>query len=122
MVLVVEDEDGLRLAVCKMVRKRGFSVIEASDGRAGVDLFRANERKINVVLLDLTLPEMTGGDVLRELRRMRPDVIVIITTAYGQDSVGKAIGEQQPWLYIRKPYRLSEVADLIQGGCLHTRS
>jgi two-component system cell cycle sensor histidine kinase/response regulator CckA len=122
IVLVVEDEDELRLAVCKMLRKRGFSVIEASDGRAGVDLFRANERKINVVLLDLTLPEVTGGDVLRELRRMRPDVIVIITTAYSQDSVRKAIGEQQPWLYIRKPYRLSEVADLIRSACLHTRS
>jgi two-component system cell cycle sensor histidine kinase/response regulator CckA len=115
-VLVIEDEEALRLAVSKMLRKQGFSVVEASDGPAGLDLFRGNERKIDAVLLDLTLPGKSGPEVLEELRRMRPDVKVIITTAYGQDSVRKAIGEQQPWLYIRKPYRVSEVADLIRSG------
>ncbi len=58
---MVEDEDALRLAVSKMLHKRGFSVVEASDGPAGVDLFRANEREIDVVLLDLTLPRMPAG-------------------------------------------------------------
>jgi len=121
-VLVVEDEDALRLAVSKMLRKRGFSVVEASDGRAGVDQFRGNEREIDVVLLDLTLPGMTGREVLEELRQMRPDVKVIITTAYSHDTALKAIGGQQPWLYIRKPYRFSEVTDLLRNVCSHTRS
>ena len=121
-VLVVEDEDALRLAVSKMLRKRGFSVVEASDGRAGVDQFRGNEREIDVVLLDLTLPGMTGREVLEELRRIRPDVKVILTTAYNKDSALAAIGGQQPWLYIRKPYRLSEVTDLLRNVCPHTRS
>src|SRR5260221_13434594 len=91
MVLVVEDEDGLRLAVCKMLRKRGFSVIEASDGRAGVDLFRANERKINVVLLDLTLPEMTGGGVFREVRRIEPGRRAVNNPTYQHDCMRKKI-------------------------------
>jgi PAS domain S-box-containing protein len=121
-VLVVEDEDTLRIAVSKMLRKRGFSVVEASDGRAGVDQFRGNEREIDVVLLDLTLPGMTGREVLEELRQMRPDVKVIITTAYSHDTALKAIGGQQPWLYIRKPYRFSEVTDLLRNVCPHTRS
>ena len=56
-VLVVEDEETLRLAVSKMLRMKGFSVIEAIDGDAAVDLFRANESDIAVVLLDMTLPE-----------------------------------------------------------------
>ena len=117
---MVEDEDALRDGVSKMLRKRGFSVVEAGDGRAGVDLFRANEREIDVVLLDLTLPGMTGREVLEELRRIRPDVKVIITTAYGQDSALKAMGDQQSWLYIRKPYRLSEVTDLVRNVRLHS--
>src|SRR5262249_28400726 len=116
-VLVVEDEDGLRIAVSKMLRKQGFSVIEARDGRAGVDLFRANQREIDVVLLDLTLPGMTGREVLEELRQMRLDVKVIITTAYSQDSAQKAIGGEQRWLYIRKPYQLGEVTDLLRNAC-----
>ena len=117
---MVEDEDALRDGVSKMLRKRGFCVVEAADGRSGVDLFRANEREIDVVLLDMTLPGMTGREVLEELRRMRPDVKVIITTAYSQDSALKAMGDQQSWLYIRKPYRLSEVTDLVRNVCLHS--
>ena len=119
-VLVVEDEDALRDGVSKMLRKRGFCVVEAADGRSGVDLFRANGREIDVVLLDLTLPGMTGREVLEELRRIRPDVRVIVTTAYSQDSALKAMGDQQSWLYIRKPYRLSEVTDLVRNVCLHS--
>jgi two-component system cell cycle sensor histidine kinase/response regulator CckA len=115
-VLVIEDEEPLRFAVSKMLRKRGFSVVEASDGRAGMDLFKSNERKIDAVLLDLTLPGMTSRTVLEELRRMRPDVKVIVTTAYSQDRAREAIGALQPWLYIQKPYRVSEVADLLRIG------
>jgi PAS domain S-box-containing protein len=121
-VLVVEDEDALRDGVSKMLRKRGFCVVEAGDGRSGVDLFRASDRVIDVVLLDMTLPGMTGREVLEELRRMRPDVKVIVTTAYSQDSALKAMGGQQSWLYIRKPYHLSEVTDLVRNVCLHTLS
>jgi DNA-binding response OmpR family regulator len=120
-VLVVEDEDELRMAVSKMLRKRDFCVIEAPDGRAGVDLFRANQREFDVVMLDLTLPGMTGRQVLEELRRLRPDLKVIITTAYSQDTAVKALGGQQSWFYIRKPYRAVEIEDLLRSVCLRGR-
>ena len=120
-VLVVEDEEELRTAVSKMLRKRDFRVVEAPDGRAGVDLFRANQRQFDVVLLDLTLPGMTGREVLEELRRLRPDLKVIITTAYSQDTAVKALGGQQSWFYIRKPYRAVEIEDLLRSVCVHER-
>jgi two-component system, cell cycle sensor histidine kinase and response regulator CckA len=121
-ILIVEDEEELRIAVSKMLRKLKFSVIEASDGRTGVDLFRASQKEIDVVLLDLTLPGMTGGEVLQEVRRLRPDVAVVITTAYSKDSALTAIDKGQSWLFIRKPYRLSELADLLRSVCLRGRS
>ena len=120
-VLVVEDEEPLRLAVSKVLRKRGFSVLDASDGRAGVDLFRINEQQIDVVLLDLTLPGMNGREVLEELRRIRPGVSVIITTAYSQDSALKAINGQPPWAFIRKPYQLNELVNLLREACSQQR-
>jgi two-component system, cell cycle sensor histidine kinase and response regulator CckA len=118
---VVEDEDELRQAVSKLLRKRGFGVVEARDGRAAVDLFRANQQTIDVVLLDLTLPGMTGREVLEELRRLRPDLKVIITTAYSRDTALKALGGQHAWFYIRKPYRAVELVDLLQDICLQGR-
>jgi two-component system, cell cycle sensor histidine kinase and response regulator CckA len=113
-ILVIEDEDALCLAVSKMLRRKGLTVIEADNGKTGIDLFRVNASQIDVVLLDLTLPGISGLDVLRELRRIQPDVKVIITSAYSQHRVLDAIGEQQPWFYIRKPYQFSELIDLVR--------
>jgi two-component system, cell cycle sensor histidine kinase and response regulator CckA len=116
-VLVVEDEDTLRLSVSKMLRKKGLSVIEAIDGTAAVDFFRANEPDITVVLLDVTLPGMSGPGVFSELRRIRPDVKVILTTAYGQETTLPTVGGQQYWAFIRKPYQLNDLWNLIWAVC-----
>ncbi len=116
-VLIVEDEEGLRLAVSKMLRRAGFTTIEAADGVAALDLFRAGASEIDVVLLDLTLPRMSGGEVLAEMRRIAPNGKVIISSAYSHDYVTRAIHGQQPWLYIRKPYHLSELTSLVQSVC-----
>ena len=120
-VLVVEDEDTLRLAVSKMLRRKGFTVIEAANGKTGVDLFRASAPEIDVVLLDLTLPGMSGREVLSELRRIQPNVKVIITSAYSQEQAQTTLGGQQPWLYIRKPYQLNELTGLLRNVYLDKR-
>jgi PAS domain S-box-containing protein len=116
-ILVVEDEGTLRLAISKMLRKKGLSVIEAVDGSAALDFFRANESNIAVVLLDITLPGMGGPEVLAELRRIRPDVKVILTTAYGQETTLASVGGQQAWAFIRKPYQLNDLWKLIWAAC-----
>jgi PAS domain S-box-containing protein len=117
-VLLVEDEGALRVPVAKMLRKRGFSVIEASDGFAALEVFRANPWETEVVLLDMTLPGMSGREVLQELRRVRPDVKVILTTAYGQETVMSAFSDGEVQGFIRKPYRLAELAAFIQKTCM----
>jgi PAS domain S-box-containing protein len=116
-VLVIEDEDMLRFAVAKTLRKKGFSVLEAGDGRAGVELFRAQAEQIATVLLDVTLPGMSSREVLEELKAIQPAVKVITTSAYGRDTALEALGVQQSLPYIRKPYQLSEVTDLIRRTC-----
>jgi two-component system cell cycle sensor histidine kinase/response regulator CckA len=121
-ILVVEDEQDLRVAVSKMLRKQNFSVIEAADGRGALDLFQTHQANIDVVLLDLTLPGMTGAEVLKELRRMRPHVEVVVTTAYSKDSAQMAMDEGQPWLFIRKPYHLSELTGLLRIACGRAKS
>jgi two-component system cell cycle sensor histidine kinase/response regulator CckA len=116
-VLMVEDEELLRLPVAKMLRTKGFAVIEAIDGGAAIHLFQANAADISVVLLDMTLPVMSGSEVFAELRRIRPDVKVILTSAYSQGTVLTAVAGQQPWDFVRKPYRLNQVLDLIRDAC-----
>jgi two-component system, cell cycle sensor histidine kinase and response regulator CckA len=116
--LVVEDEEELRLAVSAMLRKERFTVLEASDGTGGTNLFLANEPKIDVVLLDLTLPGMSAKDVLEEMRRIRPDVKIVLTSAYSRDTVLSSIGKQQLLSYVRKPYGFGEVLSVLRMACV----
>ena len=92
-------------------------MIEARDGTSALDCFRINASRIDVVLLDMTLPGMSGREVFRELRRIRPDLKVIVTSAYGMDQALSAMGELQPWLYIRKPYQFAELMELLWKIC-----
>jgi len=117
-VLLVEDEEPLRLAVAKMLRKGGFRVIEAGDGRAAVDLFEANHAAVDAVLLDMTLPRMSGREVFVQFQRIRPDVKVILTTAYSEDTALLNVGDQRPWRFIRKPYGLAELVELLRNACM----
>jgi PAS domain S-box-containing protein len=114
-ILLVEDEETLSLAISKMLRKRGFSVMQAGDGITAVDLFRANQPAIDVVVLDLTLPGMSGEQVFRELRLIQPDVRVILTTAYGREKALTALGGLQPWHFLRKPYAFGELMNLLES-------
>jgi DNA-binding response OmpR family regulator len=116
-VLLVEDEGVLRSAVAKMLRNQGFRVMEASDGAAGLDLFRNNKASIDAILLDMTLPKMSGSEVFAAIRELRPDAHVILTSAYGREALKVEIS---PWAYIRKPYRTSELTDLLLRACRET--
>jgi PAS domain S-box-containing protein len=114
-VLLVEDEQTLRLAVSMALKKKGFSVLAAGDGRAAVNLFRERAHDIDVILLDLTLPALSGVEVFREMRRIRPDAKIILTSAYDREKVSDrfASGEQAVSAFIRKPYRVRELISAL---------
>jgi CheY-like chemotaxis protein len=99
-----------------MLRAKGLAVLEAVDGLAAVDLFRANPSGIGVVLLDLSLPGMGGSEVLAELRRIRPDVKVILTTAYSEETAVNTVGGHHHWAFIRKPYRIADLTRLLRDA------
>jgi CheY-like chemotaxis protein len=112
-ILLVEDEVTLRLAVSTMLSNRGFAVLEAGTGELALDLIRTKKR-IAVVLLDLTLPGKSGRQVFEELRRIRPRLKVILTSAHGRESLTPSFGALQHAGFIRKPYRFQELEELIR--------
>jgi CheY-like chemotaxis protein len=121
-VLLVEDEDSLRLAIATGLQKRGFSVLTAGDGHSGVDLFRAHAEDIGAVLLDMTLPGMSGPEVLGEIRRVKPDTKVILTSAYDWDSVSSSptFPGETPSGFIRKPFRVTELVRMVREACFES--
>jgi two-component system cell cycle sensor histidine kinase/response regulator CckA len=113
-ILVVEDEETLRLAVSKALRKSGFSVMEAGDGSEAMDLLRAHKDEIDVVLLDVTLPGIASREVLEETQRMRPDLKVIVTSAYSKETVDASFAGLGVEHFIRKPFQLRDIARLLE--------
>ncbi|HZS55060.1 MAG TPA: response regulator [Bryobacteraceae bacterium] len=112
-ILMVEDDLSLRSAVSKTLRRHGFPVFEAGDGISAVALFAGHVAEIQVVLLDINLPAMSGLEVFEALQQICPTVRVILTTALSRESVTRTIGTLQPWAFVQKPYRVVELVELV---------
>jgi DNA-binding NtrC family response regulator len=115
-VLFVEDEETLRHAVAKMLEKRGFSVIEACEGRTAIDILRRNCSRIGVVLLDFKLPDAGGVDVFFDMCLINPAIKVILTTGFNVERAAASAGKHRPWGLIQKPYEIDELASLLRSA------
>jgi two-component system cell cycle sensor histidine kinase/response regulator CckA len=114
-VLMVEDEEVLRLSVSKMLRKKGFSVVEAGDGYSALDLFRARQNSIDVILLDMTIPGASSREVIVEAGKIRPDIKIILTSAYSRRMAVPSLDASQIKGFIRKPFQLDELVQLLKA-------
>ena len=75
-----------------MLRKKGLSVLEASDGSAALDVIRAQKDDIDVLLMDITLPGASSREVYEEAKRLRPDLPVIVTSANSEEIAAALVG------------------------------
>jgi nitrogen-specific signal transduction histidine kinase/CheY-like chemotaxis protein len=115
LVLVVDDEDVVREATCSMVEHLGFSVVAAADGGEAVDLFRRLRERVAFVLLDFTMPVMDGPATLAELRRLRPDVKVLLASGFDQAETSERCGTERPDAFLQKPYRLATLRKAVEA-------
>ena len=97
----MEDEVPLRQAVVKMLRKTGFLVLEAANGSAAIEVLRANADKVDVILLDVTIPGASSAQVVAEAAQARPDIRVILTSAYSQEMLRAPLSAPQIRGFIR---------------------
>jgi PAS domain S-box-containing protein len=115
-VLVVEDEDPLRLAVVKMLRKTGFAVFEAANGSTAINLLRANRGKIDVILLDMSIPGASSREVVAEAAQTRPDIRVVLTSAYSQEMLKPPMNASQIHSFIRKPFQFADLVETLRSA------
>ncbi len=111
-ILVVDDEESVRWALTKALERAGYRVDLAADGPGG---FAAAENpEVDLVLLDVRLPGRDGLAVLRDLRKRRPDLPVIMMTAYGTLQVAVEAMKQGAYDYIGKPFDMDEVLLVVE--------
>ncbi|MFA7403057.1 MAG: ATP-binding protein [Pelobacteraceae bacterium] len=112
--LVVDDEKSV-LSICtKMVSLCGFTVITACDGIDAVSKFREHVDVIDVVLMDLTMPNMDGITAMSEIFSIKPDARVILSSGFNEDELSERITGQAPCGFIRKPYCMNVLETEIE--------
>jgi PAS domain S-box-containing protein len=111
-VLVVDDEEGLRRVAQRVLEREGLAVQVARDGVEAVRLFKAKSAEIGVVLLDLTMPRMGGAEALREMRRVQPDVRVILMTGYADATEELHVEDLAGFL--AKPYEPKQLVETVR--------
>jgi PAS domain S-box-containing protein len=114
-ILFVEDEDSLRQAVAKMLRKAGHEVLEAADGSGALDLLRARGRKIDVIVLDLTIPGASSKEVVEAAAQIPPGIKVILISAHSEDTAKALLSMPVVKGFIRKPFQLIDLVQRVRA-------
>jgi signal transduction histidine kinase len=114
LVLVADDESSARTVTKLFLEKAGFRVLLASDGHEAVEVFKAHSDEISAVILDLTMPGMGGEEVFRELRRIRPNVKVIVSSGYNEAEVTPRFAGKGLAGFIQKPYKFTVLVEKLK--------
>jgi DNA-binding NtrC family response regulator len=111
-ILIVDDEDSFRIHLKRLFTRRGYDVAEAANGRAALEL--AQEHSLDLVLLDIVLPDIDGVEVLRSLKESCPEVQVIMITANATVNTAIASMRLGAYDYLIKPFEIEELTILIE--------
>lgn len=113
-ILIIDDEEVLQDILVTLVESQGWSALSAGTGEEGLRLLQ--EAKVDLVLLDLMLPGMSGLEVLRQIRSQDPDLVVVVITAYSSIEGAIEAMREGAFHYIPKPFKNEEVLLTIRKG------
>jgi PAS domain S-box-containing protein len=115
-VLVVDDEQIVREMARKALERQGYTVLVADSGLAAIDVFRRHPGEIALVVLDLSMPHMNGEETLPELRKIRPEVKVVVSSGYNESEVLAMFQGQKVSGFIQKPYTSKSIAEKVKAS------
>ncbi len=108
-ILLVDDEDVIRSVTKMFLERLGYNVLMAENGVEALDVFREHQEEIICVLLDLTMPKMDGMKAFTELRKVKGDLRVILSSGYSEQEVRKRFESRGVAGFIQKPYEFSQL-------------
>ena len=110
-ILVVDDAEFLRVRISKMLTSNGHDVVEAGDGAESINVYKS--AKPDLVLMDITMPEMDGLSALKEIITLDPNAIIVMLTALGQESIVLEAIKSGAKDFIVKPFEAERVLGAI---------
>jgi CheY-like chemotaxis protein len=113
-VLVVEDEAGVRELACQFLRVKGYNVLEAGGGPDALEVARRYQGAIHLLLSDMVMPKMSGGDLAARLKEIRPDIRIAFMSGYSEFSGGD-VGKSFPDApVLQKPFSPTSLVEIVR--------
>jgi two-component system, cell cycle sensor histidine kinase and response regulator CckA len=114
IVLLVEDEDSVRMGGVRALQSRGYTVHEAASGVEALEVLEALGGKVDIIVSDVVMPEMDGPTLLRELRKKYTDIKFIFVSGYAEDAFAKNLPEDAKFGFLPKPFSLKQLASAVK--------
>jgi two-component system cell cycle sensor histidine kinase/response regulator CckA len=113
-VLLVEDEDAVRMGGMRALTSRGYTVHEASSGVEALEVFAELDGKVDIVVSDVVMPEMDGPTLLGELRKLQPDIKFVFVSGYAEDAFARNLPADAQFGFLPKPFSLKQLATVVK--------
>jgi PAS domain S-box-containing protein len=113
-ILVVEDDEGVRNFVGTALKDLGYTVYEAINGKKALEILNQNGMKIDLIITDLIMPEMNGKDLAIEVERILPEIKVLFTSGYTEDSIVSSGSLERGIDFLQKPYSIQTLAKKVR--------
>lgn len=116
LILVADDEPEVRQITKVVLERCGYRVIMAGDGASALESMRAQAGEISLVLLDVNMPGLSAEAVIEQLREIRPDVPVLLTSGFPEEQVSEYVRSGLISGFVQKPYAFQQLADEVDGA------
>jgi two-component system, cell cycle sensor histidine kinase and response regulator CckA len=113
-VLLVEDEDPVRLFSARALRNKGYKVIEAKSGEAALEVITSGSEKVELLITDVVMPKMDGPNLVKLVRELHPDMKVIFISGYTEDAFRKRLDRDSDIHFLPKPFSLKQLAGKVK--------
>jgi two-component system, cell cycle sensor histidine kinase and response regulator CckA len=114
IILLVEDEEGLRALNARGLASRGYTVLEAGNGVEAIDVLERTSGRVDLVVSDVVMPEMDGPTLLRELRSRDPGLKIIFVSGYAEDAFQKNLPADGQFAFLAKPFTLKQLVEAVK--------
>ena len=112
-ILIVDDEAIIRDLVSDVLKENDYDILTAANGEEGLEIYKKNQQIIDLIILDIIMPGISGGELFKLIREINPDMKIIITSGYSKQKVTKTIMASGANGFLPKPFNINKLLELV---------
>jgi two-component system cell cycle sensor histidine kinase/response regulator CckA len=113
-IMLVEDDDPVRIFGARALRNKGYKVVEAKSGEAALVMIRDSKQRVDLLITDVVMPQMDGPGLVREVRTIHPEMKVIFISGYTEDAFRQRLDSDGGIDFLPKPFSLKQLASKVR--------